>query len=72
MPRLKSHQRLSSKGKPFESYLVGQRVQVFTGMGWKKGTVSSKTKDRIAVNLDMDDGKFPRHTYDPRNCLPLN
>ena len=41
-------------------------------MGWKKGTVVDTKTDRISVRLDGDESGFPRQTYDPRNCLPLN
>ena len=71
MKRPKSHERLAGKGRRFTTYRRGERVEVFTGMGWKKGTVVDTRTDRISVRLDGDDSGFPRQTYDPRNCLPL-
>tara|TARA_B100000035_G_C21036428_1_gene571212 strand:+ start:7345 stop:7572 length:228 start_codon:yes stop_codon:yes gene_type:complete len=68
----KNLKRLSEKGKSFASYVLGQRVTIYTGDGWKKGRVENKTPHAIAIHMDgTDDRAFPRWVYDTRNCLPL-
>ena len=63
MKRPKSHERLAGKGRRFTTYRRGERVEVFTGMGWKGHCCRHQT-DRISVP-DEDDSGFPGRPTTP-------
>ena len=46
--------RLSGPPQPMPSMVIGTRVSVFCGAGWKKGTVTFRTSKNIGVKLDRE------------------